>query len=87
MSNQRPCYPIRLARTELKARVRKRFLSKDQLRVQWDFSHATLTFQQGTRGYPPSLSCCAARSGKDRRGLGEGSQAAAGSIHMYFISG
>lgn len=47
------CYPIRSARKELKARVRKRFLSKDQLRVGWDFSPATLTFKQVTRA-PPS---------------------------------
>lgn len=41
-----------MARKDLKARVRKRFLTKDQLRVGWDFSHATLTFEQGTWAPP-----------------------------------
>lgn len=58
------CYPIRSARKELKARVRKRFLSKDQLRVGWDFSPATLTFKQVTRA-PPSPTWGGAASGRD----------------------
>lgn len=58
---------IRSARKELKARVRKRFLSKDQLRVGWDFSPAT-DIQAGHEGTPiPKLGGDCERQGREAK--------------------
>jgi len=59
------CYPIRSARKELKARVRKRFLCKDQLGVGWDFIRGS-DIHTGHMGTPvPLLPHTAGRQGWD----------------------